>query len=172
MFHVLIDTSVWLDLAQDPKQTPLLLVVENLVKAERLKVIVPQIVVEEFRKNRDRVAKSSSRSLSGLFQQVKEAVKKATIGAERKNAIVSELEDLNHQIPLIGGAAAGVLDRVEELFKVAGVQPTDHRAVHCAALRALSRRAPCHHENKNSIADAVVIETYGVVGSRLNAHRK
>ena len=30
MFHVLIDTSVWLDLVQDPKQTPLLLVVENL----------------------------------------------------------------------------------------------------------------------------------------------
>jgi hypothetical protein len=24
MFHVLIDTSVWLDLAENPKQTPLL----------------------------------------------------------------------------------------------------------------------------------------------------
>lgn len=32
MFNILIDTSVWLDLAEDQNQTPLLSVVEDLIK--------------------------------------------------------------------------------------------------------------------------------------------
>jgi len=43
MFNVLIDTCVWLDLAQDQKQTPLLLVVENMAKAGLLRLLVPRI---------------------------------------------------------------------------------------------------------------------------------
>lgn len=38
MILALVDTCVWLDLAQDSKQTPLLLVVENMVKSGDLKL--------------------------------------------------------------------------------------------------------------------------------------
>lgn len=51
MFNVLIDTSVWLDFAQDEKQTPLLAVVEEMVDDEQIKLLVPSIVIDEFRKN-------------------------------------------------------------------------------------------------------------------------
>jgi hypothetical protein len=43
MVRVLIDTSVWLDLAQNPKLTPLLLVVENMVAEGLLSLIVPRV---------------------------------------------------------------------------------------------------------------------------------
>ena len=64
MFHVLIDTCVWLDLAQDPKQTPMLRVLEDFLDNDGLVLIVPRVVQVEFEKNRDRIAKTSARSLT------------------------------------------------------------------------------------------------------------
>lgn len=77
MFNVLIDTSVWLDLAEDQNQTPLLSVVEDLIKDGLMNLIVPSTVITEFRKNRNRVAKSSAKSLSTHFEFVKDAIRKA-----------------------------------------------------------------------------------------------
>jgi len=161
MFNVLIDTCVWLDLAQDPKQTPLLLVVENMAEDKALSLIVPRVVHDEFHRNRERVAKASARSLASHFQQVKEAVKKGTADRRRQRALLTQLDDLNHKIPLIGGAAEGVLERIGKLFQKAAILETSDAAKLRAADRALNRRAPCHRENKNSMADAIVIESQG-----------
>jgi hypothetical protein len=61
---------------------------------------------------------------------------------------------------LLGGVAEGTLKRINALFdKATIIEPSDAAKVR-AAERALSRTAPCHHENKNSIADAILIETY------------
>lgn len=160
MFNILVDTCVWLDLAQDQKQSPLLLVVENMVESGLLRLLVPRIVLEEFRKNRTRVAKTSVRSLATQFQQVKEAVSKVGGDEQRTKELLAQLDDVNHRIPIIGGAAEGALDRIEKLLKVVTVIETSDRVMLRAAERALHRKAPCHHENKNSIADAIVIETY------------
>lgn len=160
MFNVLIDTCVWLDLAQDQKQTPLLLVVENMVKAGLLTLLVPRLVLKEFQKNRTRVSKTSARSLTAHFQQVKEAVNKAGGNEKRKKELLAQLDDVNHRIPIIGGTAEGVLDRIEKLLKTATIIETSNEVMLKAADRALHKKAPCHHENKNSMADAVVIETY------------
>jgi hypothetical protein len=160
MFNVLIDTCVWLDLAQDRRQTPLLLVVENMVEAGVLRLLVPRIVIEEFGKNRARVAKTSVRSLSTQFHQVKEAVIKAGGDEKRNKELLAQLDDVSHRIPIIGGAAVGALDRIEKLLKAATIIETSDSVMLQAADRALRRRAPCHNENKNSIADAMVIETY------------
>lgn len=160
MFNILIDTCVWLDLAQDPKQTPLLLVLENMVSGKTLSLIVPRIVCDEFHKNRERVAKASARSLASHFQQVKEAVNKGTTEPRRKRALLAQLDDLSHKIPLIGGAAEGVLERVDKLLQQATIVETSDAAKLHAAERALNLKAPCHRESKNSIADAIVIEAY------------
>lgn len=74
MFNVLIDTCVWLDMAQDPKQTPLLLVVENMVRQDLMRLVVPRVVIDEFKRNRARVAQASARSLKSHVAQVKEAI--------------------------------------------------------------------------------------------------
>lgn len=160
MFNALIDTCVWLDLAQDPKQTPLVSVVEAMVKEGRLSLIVPRVVYDEFVRNRARVAKASVRSLSGHFQQVRDAVNKATTDTKRRKALLAQLDELNHRIPLIGGNAGPVLDRIDKLLTKAPIIDVTEPAKLKAADRALEGRAPCHHENKNSIADAIVLETY------------
>jgi len=160
MFNVLIDTSVWLDLAEDQNQTSLLSVVEDLIKDGLINLIVPGTVITEFRKNRNRVAKSSAKSLSTHFQLVKDAIRKADGDAKRKELVLSHLSDLDHRIPILGGAAEGALERIDMMLATATVIEASDAVKVRAAERALYRKAPCHHENKNSMADAVLIETY------------
>ena len=53
-----------------------------------------------------------------------------------------------------------MLDRVEALLDGVEVVEASAAVMVRAADRALHRKAPCHHENKNSIADAIVVETF------------
>lgn len=172
MFNVLIDTSVWLDIAANQKQTPMLSLLQKLVKEGTVKLLVPQLVLAEFQKNRERVAKASAKSLSSHFQQVKEAIRKADGNARQKDKILDYLADVNHRIPFLGSAAEGILDEIEVLLKAAPpIEASDAVKVR-AANRALSRKAPCHHENKNSVADAVIFETYLECVQTMDAPRK
>ncbi|MDQ2921632.1 MAG: hypothetical protein M3R52_08510, partial [Acidobacteriota bacterium] len=60
MFKILIDTCVWLDLAKDPRQVPVLGVVEEMVKLSMIELIVPRLALDEFRRNRERIASESA----------------------------------------------------------------------------------------------------------------
>lgn len=160
MFNVLIDTCVWLDMAQDPKQTPLLLVVESMVQQKMLRLVVPTVIVDEFKRNRARVLQASARSLKGHVAQVKEAIKRVDGNARRKKALLAQLDDLNHRAPILGGGAETTLSRIEKLLIVEPVIEPSDAAKLKAAERALEKRAPCHHENKNSMGDSLVLEAY------------
>ncbi|WP_426078632.1 PIN domain-containing protein [Janthinobacterium sp. PSPC3-1] len=160
MFNILIDTSVWLDLAADPKQTSLLDALVDLVANGRITLIVPRIVVTEFQKNRNRVAKSSAKSLASHFDQVKDAIRRAENDNKQKDKILGYLSDMNHRIPVLGGAAEGTLTRIEQILSNAAIIETGNETKIMAADRALNRKAPFHHEGKNSMADAILIETY------------
>ena len=48
MFRMLIDTCVWLDLAKDQKQAPVLGVLEEMVRLGMVMLIVPRVVLDEF----------------------------------------------------------------------------------------------------------------------------
>ncbi|ONA10951.1 PIN domain-containing protein [Burkholderia pseudomallei] len=160
MFNLLIDTCVWLDMAQDPKQTPLLLVVENMVQRKMLRLLLPSLIIDEFNRNRARVEQASMRSLRSHVAQVKDAIKRVDGNARRKKALLAQLDDINHRAPIVGGAAKSTLTRIEKLLAAATIVEASDTAKLKAAERVLAKRAPCHHDNKNSMADALVLETY------------
>lgn len=159
MFKMLIDTCVWLDLAKDPRQVPLLAVVEEMVKVGLVTLIVPRLVLDEFRRNRERIAKESAKSLSTHFRLVKDAVGK--IGGDKKKmqVVLSHLDDVDHKIPMIGGAAAESLDRIEKLISASAIIEPCEAVTLRAAQRAIEKKAPFHRD-KNAMADAILIETY------------
>lgn len=159
MFKMLIDTCVWLDMAKDRSQLPLLDVIDEMIRLDMLTLIVPQVVLEEFKRNRERVAQESRKSMSAHFRLVRDAVTK--VGGERKRleVVLSHLDDVNHKIPLIGGATVDTLDRIEELMGRAEIIAPSESAILKAAKRAVQKKAPFHH-NKNAMADAIIIETY------------
>ncbi|HSY47749.1 MAG TPA: PIN domain-containing protein [Thermoanaerobaculia bacterium] len=159
MFRMLIDTCVWLDLAKDPKQTPVLGVVEELLRLDMVKLIVPRVVLDEFRRNRERIAKESAKSLSTHFRLVKEAVGKVGGDDKTMRAVLSHLDDVDHKIPIIGGEAVATLDRIEKLLTESTIIETSDPVRLRAAQRAIEKKAPFRRD-KNAMADAILIETY------------
>ncbi len=69
MLRLLIDTCVWLELAKDYRLKPLLTALENLVKDGEVSLIVPNLVVDEFTRNKERVARERGQSVSSLIKR-------------------------------------------------------------------------------------------------------
>lgn len=162
MFRILVDTCVWLDLAKDPRQHPVLGVVEQMVREKMIELLVPSLVLEEFRRNRERIEKESAKSLSAHFKLVKEAVGREGGTKRRTKVVLQHLDDVVHRIPIVGGAAVQILDRVEKLLSDSPPLRISDAVKLRAAQRAVEHRAPFHRD-RNSMADAILIEAYGEV---------
>jgi hypothetical protein len=131
-----------------------------MVQQGMLSLVVPRVVIDEFKRNLARVAQASARSLKSHVAQVKEVINRVDGNARRKKALLAHLDDLNHRAPIVGGSAETTLSRIEKLLGGATVIEATDAAKLKAAERALHKRAPCHHDNKNSMADALVLEMY------------
>lgn len=96
MFRMLVDTCVWLDVAKDPKQVAIVGVIEEMVKQKLIELIVPGIVLDEFRRNRERIANESAKSLATHIRLVKDALGKIGGDKRRMRVVLSHLDDVNH----------------------------------------------------------------------------
>jgi hypothetical protein len=156
--RLLIDTSVWLDLAKDYRQLPILDALTYIWEANELELILPTIILEEFARNKERVIADSKRSLASHFRLVREAVEQ--FGPEDdRDAALKQLQEVDHKIAIGGEAINDAIQQIEKLFADADkIEPTE--AVKARATdRALAKVAPFHRQ-RNGIADAILIETY------------
>lgn len=157
-FNLLIDTCVWLDLAKDYQQQTILSALEELIRQGSIALILPRTVVDEFARNKARVIEESSRSLSSTLKRVKEAVLK--FGDPRKrNAVLRQLNDVDHRLPTLGEAAVDTVGRIEKLFAHTSIIEICDSVKLRAAQRAIDKRAPFHRQ-RNGIDDAILIEVY------------
>lgn len=159
MFNVLIDTCVWLDLADKPQQTTLLAPLEGLLSYGGINLLIPRIVLEEFKRNRGRIAEKSTKGLSTHLNLVKDAVRRSTGDKRKKDRILAYLGDLGRKGSEVAGSAKGTLDRIQAILEAFPIIETSDAVKIKAADRALQRKAPCH-QDKNSMADALIIETF------------
>jgi hypothetical protein len=157
VLYVLADTSAWLDIAKDVNGQKLIVAVRVLVHEGRLMLLVPQIVTEEFERNRSRVEADMTRGLSATFRRVRDEIEQH--GREKKDVALTELDNLTQRVPLINQIATRNFDDVHELLTSGrGLSPTaDDRER--AVQRALDGRAP-FHRSRNSMADALIAEMY------------
>jgi hypothetical protein len=160
VFVVLVDTCVWLDLAKDTRQAAVIGVVEEMVRRKLLILMVPPVVLDEFRRNRARIVADNTKSLSAHFRVVKDAVGRIGGDKRRTRVVLSHLDDVSHKAPIVGGAASATLDRIEALLTSASRVELTDRVKLRAAQRAIDKRAPFHRD-RNSMADALLIEAYG-----------
>src|ERR1700685_3929496 len=101
MFKILIDTCVWLDLAKDYQRQAVLGVLEELVRREQMSIILPRTVLDEFSRNKGRVAEESGRSLSAVLKRAKEVVHRLG-DAKTKQMVLKQLNDVDYKIPNLG----------------------------------------------------------------------
>lgn len=158
MHKILVDTCVWLDLAKDPEQQALLNAVEQLIDLNQLTLIVPRTVLDEFARNKARIIKESNQSLSSMFKRVKDVVEKFGDPKRKKNAL-EQLNNVDYKIPLLGENASDTITRIEKLLSRSAVIETTDEIKLRAIDRAIEKRAP-FHRSKNSINDAIIMETY------------
>jgi len=157
---ILVDTCVWLDIAKDYRQQPLLSAIEELVERGLVILMVPQIVLDEFANNKPKIIEESRRSLSGVIKRVKDVVDRFGEG-RGKASVLKQLGDIDHRAATLGEAVNESIGRIEKLLTTARPIPTSDAAKLRAADRAIEKKAPFHRQ-KNGINDAVLIELYAV----------
>jgi hypothetical protein len=159
MFKILIDTCVWLDLAKDYQRQGVLGVLEALVREKQVSIILPRTVLDEFTRNKARVAEEGGRSLSTVLKRAKDVVHRLG-DAKKKQIVLEQLNDVDYKLPSLGESAIEAIGRVDKLFSRTPVVEASDDVKLRAAQRAIDRRAPFHRQ-RNGVDDAILIETYG-----------
>ena len=156
--RLLIDTCVWLDLTKDPRHLSLLDALFAMIEANEVQLIVPQIILDEFARNRDRVMASSRASLSSHFKRVKDAVVQFA-PEDGRDDIIRQLNEVDHRIATGGEAVNEAVGLIEKLFTTTEPVPVSDSIKARAADRAIAKVAPFHRQI-NGIGDAIIIEIY------------
>ena len=156
---LVIDTCVWLELAKDYSQQPLLSALEELTRMGQVSLVTPKLVIEEFQRNKDRVVEDSGRSIGSTVRRAKEMLIK--FGDEKeKDTAIRQLNEIDQKSVNYRDAALESVKRIEELFESSTIVKTAPATKLLAAERALKGKAPFHRQ-RNSMNDAVLIELYG-----------
>ncbi len=161
MFKILIDTCVWLDLAKNYQQQPILSALEDLIHQGEGELILPRIIIDEFARNKLRIIEESSRSLSGVLKRVKEVVEKLG-DPSQKHVVLTQLNDVNQRLPSLGEIAIDTVSRIETLFSNTPIIEISDSVNIRSAQRAIDKRAPFHRQ-RNGIDDSILIEVYSDV---------
>lgn len=157
MNYLFIDTCVWLNIAKSKNQDALVSALEHLIEGGEVKVVVPELIKQEFNRNRDRVLASTRQRLSQEFKQIRTIVE--AHGGNSKEKAIEELVDIGSRLPILSEVTGYMADRLMKIMNN-GICPETSKQVKLNAVqRALDKKAP-FHKDKNSVADAVLIETF------------
>jgi hypothetical protein len=154
MLRLLIDTSVWLDLAKRRDGQKWIVPLRVLSFQGKLELLVPSLVVQEFERNRPRVEAAVTANVLERFRLLRRDLHE--YGGDESH---HWLEEMTHQIPLVSAMTLQNFSEISELLRRGRpLEPTEleHEKV---IQRALEKKAPFHRE-RNSVADALLIELY------------
>jgi hypothetical protein len=158
MVKLLIDTCVWLDIAKTAKGEKILNLLLEFIERNEVSVILPETIIAEFERNKDRIVTDASKSLSSHFKKVKEMVTEHA-GQETKQHLLDQLNDIDKKISTLGESAFQTIANIENIMKRAEMINISDEIKLSATQRAIDKKAP-FHLSKNSIGDAIIIESY------------
>jgi hypothetical protein len=154
VLRLLIDTSVWLDLAKRRDGQNWIVPVRVLMFQQKLELLVPSLVLNEFERNRPRVEAAVTASVAERFRLLRNDLHE--YGGDERH---QWLEEMTHQLPLLSAMTLQNFSEVSELLRQGRrVEPTGSEEARVVK-RALEKKAP-FHQAKNSVADALLVELY------------
>lgn len=136
-----------------------------LVHQGELELLVPEVVVDEFERNRERVETSMTATVAQRFKLMKQDL--GDYGGTDYEQALSVIEGLTHQVPLIGAMTTRNFKDVLELLRNARVLVPTEADRSRVVERGLDKRAP-FHRSRNSVADALLIELYSTAASEVD----
>ena len=158
MVKLLIDSCVWLDIAKTSKGEEILNLLSEFIDRNEAIIILPEIIISEFDRNKERIVADAGKSLSSHFKKVKEMVAEHA-DQDSKQHILTQLNDIDKKIPTFGENAFQSIIRIAEIMKNAEIIDVSDEIKLSATQRAIDKKAP-FHLSKNSIGDAIIIESY------------
>jgi hypothetical protein len=153
----MLDTCVWLELSSKKSELQILSTIEYLVEQGSIKLLIPGLVKDEYERNKDRVANQTRQRLTQECKLVSDIVE--SFGGVNKQEAINVINDVKHRLPILSEANYMTIARVEALFTHALDVSVSDSAKIKAANRAILKQAP-FHKSKNSMADAVLLETF------------
>src|SRR6202021_549819 len=91
---------------------PLLSALDSLCRQHVIELIVPQLVRDEFARNKERIIKESGRSFAGALKRARAAVWTYGDPRKRKKA-VEVIDDIDHRLNGSFEVAAEAIKRIE-----------------------------------------------------------
>ncbi len=163
MLNLLVDTSTWLDLAKRRDGQRQIVPLRVFSHQNKVKLLVPSVVIDEFKRNRPRIEHSMTASVSERLRLIKRDLDDS--GGAGVESAVRVLDELAHQVPLIGAMTTRNFDEILELLTNGQqIEPTDDERSRVVQ-RGLDKVAP-FHRSRNSVADALLIELYASASGR------
>ena len=160
MLRLLVDTSVWLDLAQHRDGQKWIVPLRVLLHRGELELLVPTVVIEEFDRNRPRLEAAVTTSVLDRLRQLRRELREF---AGNQNEHIWLAETTQH-IPLVNAMTPQNFREIAELLRSGKrLEPTDVQYARVVE-RGLSKKAP-FTSDKNSVADALLIELYATQGA-------
>lgn len=122
-----------------------------------LELLVPSVVIDEYERNRARVEACMTASIEQRFKLIRQDLDEYG-GSDHEQAL-SLVDELAHEVPLIGAMTTRNFDEVLDLLRAGRtLEATDHDRRRVVE-RGLSKQAP-FHRSRNSVADALLIELF------------
>jgi hypothetical protein len=129
-----------------------------------LQLLVPELVLEEFERNRPRAEDAVTSKVRERFRLLRNDLEAYADGERRRQW----LQEMTHHIPLVSAMTVRNFSEISDLLRAGKrLEPTtlDRARV---VQRGLGKKAPLHL-NKNSVADALLIEMYASAVKRSRA---
>ena len=158
MLRLLIDTSTWLDLAKRRDGQRLIRPLRTFIEDGHVDLLVPQLILDEFDRNRAGVEKTMTTSLTERFKAIRQELT-AYADMDYRNEELRLFDQWAHQLTMSGALTIGNFDDIRSLLAAGTrLEPTtdDHERV---VARGLAKTAPFHRSG-GSVADALLIEMY------------
>jgi PIN domain len=164
MLRLLVDTSVWLDIAQRRDGQTWIVPMRVFMHQRHLQLLVPELVLEEFERNRPRAEDAVTSKVRERFRLLRNDLQ-AYADDERRR---QWLQEMTHHIPLVSAMTVRNFSEISDLLRAGKrLEPTNLDRARVVQ-RGLGKKAPLHL-NKNSIADALLIEMYASAVKRSRA---
>lgn len=157
MLHLLVDTSVWLDLAKRRDGQKLIHALGQVILDGEVELLVPGLVIEEFERNRERIEQSMTTSVADRFKLLQKDLE--TLSSEWHRPGFEAINALAYEMPLIGAMATRNFRDILELLKGGRTLEPGEAEREGVVRRGLAKQAP-FHRHKNSVADAMLVELY------------
>jgi hypothetical protein len=155
MLRLLIDTSVWLDIAQRRDGQKWIVPMRYFIHENHLQLLVPALISEEFERNRPRAEDAVTTKVRERFRPIRNDLD-AYADDERRR---QWLQEMTHYIPFVSAMTIRNFSEISDLLRSGKrLNPTNLDRIRVIQ-RGLDKKAPLHL-NKNSVADALLIELY------------